>query len=35
LVEQVKPILDELIAQDRFWIAPELYIAVLARLGEA
>lgn len=34
LIHQVKPVLDELIEVARFWIGPELYMEVLAQLGE-
>lgn len=34
LIEQVGPVLDELIAKARFWIAPSLYRQVLVELGE-
>ncbi len=34
LIESIKPVLDELIQNARFWIGPELYREVLAELGE-
>jgi hypothetical protein len=34
LIEQVKPVLDELIQGARFWIGADLYAHVLAELGE-
>ena len=34
LVNSVKPVLDALIQEARFWIGPELYSEVLAELGE-
>lgn len=34
LIDQAKPVLDELIQTARFWIGPELYAEVLAELGE-
>lgn len=35
LIESIKPVLDELIQNAKFWIGPELYREVLAELGEA
>jgi len=35
LVDLVKPVLDDLIRNARFWIGPEIYGEVLAELGEA
>ena len=35
LIDQVKPVLDELIQIARFWIGPDLYAEVLTELGEA
>ena len=34
LIESVRPVLDELITKARFWIGPNLYREVLAKLGE-
>jgi len=34
LIDQVKPVLDELIQDARFWIGADLYAHVLAELGE-
>jgi len=34
LIESVKPLLDELIQNARFWIGPDLYREVLVELGE-
>ena len=34
LIEQVKPVLDELISEARFWVSPELYREVLTTVGE-
>ncbi|HEY5176332.1 MAG TPA: DUF3368 domain-containing protein [Terriglobales bacterium] len=34
LIESIKPVLDELIQNAKFWIGPELYREVLAELGE-
>lgn len=34
LIERVKPVLDELISQARFWVSPDLYHEVLATAGE-
>jgi predicted nucleic acid-binding protein len=34
LIDQAKPVLDELIQVARFWIGPDLYAEVLAELGE-
>jgi len=34
LIDQAKPVLNELIRAARFWIGPELYSEVLAELGE-
>jgi hypothetical protein len=35
LIDQAKPVLDELIHTARFWIGPDLYAEVLAEMGEA
>jgi len=35
LITSVKPLLDELIQNAKFWIGPDLYRDVLAELGEA
>jgi predicted nucleic acid-binding protein len=35
VIDQAKPVLDELIQTARFWIDPELYAEVLSELGEA
>jgi predicted nucleic acid-binding protein len=35
LIDRVKPVLDELIQDARFWIGADLYAHVLAELGEA
>jgi predicted nucleic acid-binding protein len=34
LIELVRPVLDELIRNARFWIGPDLYKDVLSELGE-
>jgi len=34
LIELVKPVLDELIQNARFWIGPDLYRDLLAELGQ-
>jgi len=34
LIECVKPVLDELISEARFWVTPELYREVLTTVGE-
>lgn len=34
LIESIKPVLDELIQNAKFWIGPDLYREVLAELGE-
>jgi len=34
LIDQAKPVLDELIEIARFWINPDLYMEVLTELGE-
>jgi predicted nucleic acid-binding protein len=34
LIELAKPVLDELIQNARFWIGPDLYREVLAKLDE-
>jgi predicted nucleic acid-binding protein len=34
LIDQGKPVVDELIEVARFWIGPDLYAEVLAELGE-
>ncbi|MGB7556491.1 MAG: DUF3368 domain-containing protein [Candidatus Korobacteraceae bacterium] len=34
LIDSIKPVLDELIQNAKFWIGPELYREVLAELGE-
>jgi uncharacterized protein len=35
LIDQAKPVLDQLIDIARFWIGPELYAEVLEQLGES
>jgi predicted nucleic acid-binding protein len=35
LIELVKPVVDQLIQNARFWIGPDLYSEVLKELGEA
>jgi predicted nucleic acid-binding protein len=35
LIGAAKPVLDDLIRRARFWIGPDLYAEVLARLGES
>jgi len=35
LIASIKPVLDELIQNARFWIGPDLYREVLAELGES
>ncbi len=35
LIDEVKPILDDLIQRARFWIGPKLYAEVLTEVGEA
>lgn len=34
LIDLAKPVLDELIRTARFWIGPDLYAEILAKLGE-
>ena len=34
LIERVKPVLDELISEARFWVTPDLYREVLTTVGE-
>lgn len=34
LIERVKPVLDELMAEARFWVTPDLYREVLTTVGE-
>lgn len=34
LIERVKPVLDELISEARFWVAPNLYWEILTTVGE-
>jgi hypothetical protein len=34
LIDQAKPLLDELIQTARFWIGPDLYAEVLSESGE-
>ena len=34
LIDLAKPVLDELIQTARFWIGPDLYAEILAKLGE-
>lgn len=34
LIESIKPVLDELIQDAKFWIGPDLYREVLTELGE-